>query len=46
MKEKYMKLKIELVVNKILYRKNIIDKELFENASRKIESLIWEETKK
>ena len=41
MKEKYMKLKIELVVNKILYRKNVI-----ENASRKIESLIWEETKK
>lgn len=46
MKEKYMKLKIELVVNKILYRKNVIDKELFENASRKIESLIWKETKK
>lgn len=46
MKEKYMKLKIELVVNKILYRKNVIDKELFENASRKIESFIWEETKK
>ena len=41
-----MKLKIEFVVNKILYRKNIIDKELFENTSRKIESFIWEETKK
>ena len=42
MEEKYIKLKIEAVVNKILYNKNIIDKNLFENTSK----IIWKELKK
>lgn len=46
MEEKYIKLKIEAVVNKILYNKNIIDKNLFENTSKKIDELIYKELKK
>ena len=34
MNEKYLKLKIESVVNKILYEKNIIDKNVFEKKNR------------
>ena len=46
MKDRYIKLKIELVVNKLLYNKNIIDKNLYEQTSKKIDKLLFEENKK
>ena len=46
MEEKYIKLKIEAVINKILYKKKIIDENLFENTSKKIDKLIWKEKNK
>lgn len=46
MNEKYLKLKIEYVVNKLLYQKNVIDKNLFQKTSKKLERLIFEENKK
>ena len=46
MNEKYLKLKIEYVVNKLLYQKNVIDKNLFQKTSKKLERLIFEEKKK
>ena len=46
MNEKYLKLKIESVVNKILYEKNIIDKNVFYFFSTKLDKLMFEENKK
>ena len=46
MNEKYLKLKIESVVNKILYEKNIIDKNVFEKTYTKLDKLMFEENKK
>ena len=46
MNEKYLKLKIEAVVNKILYKKNVIDKNIFEKISSKLDKLMFEENKK
>ena len=46
MNEKYLKLKIEAVVNKILYKKNIINKNIFEKTSLKLDKLMFEEDKK
>ena len=46
MNEKYLKLKIEAVVNKILYKKNVIDKNIFEKTSLKLDKLIFEKNKK
>ena len=46
MKDRYIKLKIELVVNKLLYKKNIINKNLYEQTSKKIDKLLFEENKK
>ena len=46
MNEKYLKLKIESVVNRILYKKNIIDKNVFEKTSAKLDKLMFEENKK
>ncbi len=46
MKDRYIKLKIELVVNKILYNQNIINKNLYEQTSKKIDKLLFEENKK
>lgn len=45
MNERYIKLQIELVVNQLLYRKNIIEKDLYEKIERKIDQLLWEENK-
>lgn len=45
MKDRYIKLKIELVVNKLLYKKNIINKNLYEQTSKKIDKLLFEENK-
>lgn len=46
MNERYLKLQIESVNNKILYKKNVIEKVLYEETSKKIEELLWEELKK
>lgn len=46
MNEKYLKLKIESVVNKILYEKNIIDKNVFEKTSAKLDKLMFEGNEK
>ena len=46
MNEKYLKLKIESVVNKILYKKNIIDKNVFEKTSIKLDKLMFEGNEK
>ena len=46
MNEKYLRLKIEAVVNKILYKKNIIDKNVFEKNTIKLDKLLFEENKK
>lgn len=46
MNEKYLRLKIEAVVNKILYKKNIIDKNVFEKTTIKLDKLLFEENKK
>lgn len=46
MNEMYIKLKIEAVVNKLLYNKNIIGKNLYEETSKKLDKLLFEENKK
>ena len=39
-------LKIEYVVNDLLYEKDVIDKNLYEQVSKKIDKLLFEENKK
>ena len=39
-------LKIEYVVNDLLYEKYVIDKNLYEQVSKKIDKLLFEENKK
>lgn len=46
MNEKYIKLKIESIVNKLLYKNNIIDKNIFEKTSIKLDKLMFEDSKK
>lgn len=46
MNERYVKLQIESVVNKILYQKNIIEKEIYQETSKKLDKLLFEESKK
>lgn len=46
MNERYIKLKIEAVVNKLLYNKNIIEKNIYEETSKKLDKLLFEENKK
>ena len=46
MNEKYLKLKKKTVINKILYKKNIIDKNVFEKTSTKLDKLMFEGNKK
>lgn len=46
MKEKYIKLQIETVVNKLLYQKNVIEKNSYEETARKLDKLLFEENKK
>lgn len=38
-----MKLKIEFVINKILYQKGIIPKDMYEKTAQKIDKLLLEE---
>lgn len=46
MNERVIQLNIESVVNKLLYKRNIIEKELYEETSKKIDRLLFEQTKK
>lgn len=46
MNERYIKLKIEAVVNKLLYSKNILEKNIYEETSEKLDKLLYEENKK
>lgn len=46
MNERYIKLQIESVVNKLLYKKNVIGKNLYEQTSKRIDKLLFEENKK
>lgn len=43
MNEKYLKLKIESVMNKILYQKGIITKDMYEKTAQKIDKFLLEE---
>ena len=45
MDEIYIKLKIEAVVNKLLYKKNVIKKNVYEETSKKLDKLLFEEEK-
>lgn len=46
MKERIIELKIEVIVNKLLYEKNIIDQSQYQYALKQIDKLIFEENKK
>ena len=46
MNERYIKLRIEAVVNKVLYNKNIIEKNIYEETSKKLDKVLFEENKK
>ncbi len=45
MEDRYIKLKIEYVVNNLLYEKDVIDKNLYEQVSKRIDKLLFEEKK-
>ena len=44
--DRYTMLKIEAIVNKALYIENVIDKREYERASKRLEKLLFEESKK
>ncbi len=46
MKDKYIKLKIQAIINKALYKKNEISKISYEQISKQIDKLLFEEIKK
>lgn len=46
MDDRYMMLKIESLVNKLLYAENYIDKRKYERVSKRIDKLLFEEEKK
>ena len=46
MRERIIDLKIEVIVNKLLYRKNIIDQSQYQNALKQIDKKIFEEKNK
>ena len=46
MRERFIDLKIEVIVNKLLYKKNIIDQFQYQYALKQIEKMIFEENKK
>ena len=46
MEERILKLKLEVSINKILYNKNIISKNLYEETNRKLNKIIFIENKK
>lgn len=46
MKDIYIKLKIESIINKILYVEGVIDEIKYKRVSKKLDKLIFEESKK
>ena len=46
MDDRYVMLKIEVLINKILYQENLIDREKYDKAAIKLDKLLLEETKK
>ena len=46
MRERIIDLKIEVIVNKLLYKKNIIDQFQYQNALKQIDKKIFEEKNK
>lgn len=46
MNERYIKLQIESIVNKLLYQKKVIEKNKQEEVSVKLDKLLFEENKK
>ena len=46
MRERFIDLKIEVIVNKLLYKKNIIDQSQYQNALKQIDKKIFEEKNK
>lgn len=46
MNERYVKLQMESIVNKILYKKSIIDNDIYQETSKKLDKLLFEENKK
>ena len=46
MRERIIDLKIEVIVNKLLYKKNIIDQSQYQNALKQIDKKIFEEKNK
>ena len=46
MNEKYIKLKIEYIINKILYEKNIIEKDMYNYTAKKLDKLLYEKKNK
>ena len=44
MNEKYIKLKIEYIINKILYEKNIIEKDMYNYTAKKLDKLLYPHT--
>ena len=46
MEDRYRMLKIEEVVNKLLYAHNVISKRKYERTAKRINKLLFEESKK
>ena len=42
MNEKYIKYKIESIVNNLLYENDVIEKNVYEEVSRKLDKLLFE----
>lgn len=46
MSDRLIKLKIETVINKLLFEKNVIEKSLYEETLKKLDRLMFEKQKK
>ena len=46
MKDRYMKLKFERVINRILYVEGAIDEKKYKRVSKKLDKLLFKENKK
>lgn len=46
MNERYIKLQIETIVNKLLYQKKVIEKNKYDEVSIKLDKMLFEQNKK
>ncbi|MCI9015857.1 MAG: hypothetical protein HFJ53_01645 [Clostridia bacterium] len=46
MEDRYMKFKFERVINRILYVEGVIDEKKYKRVSKKLDKLLFEESKK